>query len=56
MQEALLKVTDFWLAAGVDGLRLDAIPYLYERGRMARALLRDLTLAFGFALAVKLNA
>ncbi len=31
MQEALLKVTDLWLEAGVDGLRLDAIPYLYER-------------------------
>ncbi len=31
VQEALLKVTDFWLEAGVDGLRLDAIPYLYER-------------------------
>ncbi len=31
VQQALLKVTDFWLEAGVDGLRLDAIPYLYER-------------------------
>ena len=31
VQEALLKATDFWLEAGVDGLRLDAIPYLYER-------------------------
>jgi maltose alpha-D-glucosyltransferase/alpha-amylase len=31
VQEALLKVTDFWLDAGVDGLRLDAIPYLFER-------------------------
>ncbi len=31
VQEALLKVTDFWLEAGVDGLRLDAIPYLFER-------------------------
>ncbi|MEX1297282.1 MAG: alpha-amylase family glycosyl hydrolase, partial [Candidatus Limnocylindrales bacterium] len=31
VRQALLKVTDFWLEAGVDGLRLDAIPYLYER-------------------------
>jgi maltose alpha-D-glucosyltransferase/alpha-amylase len=28
---ALLRIVDFWLEAGVDGLRLDAIPYLYER-------------------------
>jgi maltose alpha-D-glucosyltransferase/alpha-amylase len=31
MREALLRIVDFWLEAGVDGLRLDAIPYLYER-------------------------
>ncbi len=28
---AVLDVCDFWMAAGVDGVRLDAIPYLYER-------------------------
>jgi maltose alpha-D-glucosyltransferase / alpha-amylase len=27
----VLKVMHFWLKAGVDGLRLDAIPYLVER-------------------------
>ena len=27
----MLSVVDFWLGMGVDGLRLDAIPYLYER-------------------------
>ncbi|MEX1334376.1 MAG: alpha-amylase family glycosyl hydrolase, partial [Candidatus Limnocylindrales bacterium] len=31
VRETLLRITDFWLEAGVDGLRLDAIPYLYER-------------------------
>jgi maltose alpha-D-glucosyltransferase/alpha-amylase len=31
VHEALFKALDFWLAMGVDGLRLDAIPYLYER-------------------------
>lgn len=28
---ALLQVVDFWLDLGVDGLRLDAVPYLFER-------------------------
>ncbi len=27
----LLKVIDYWFSMGVDGLRLDAVPYLYER-------------------------
>lgn len=31
VQEAVFKVLDFWLAMGVDGLRMDAVPYLYER-------------------------
>jgi maltose alpha-D-glucosyltransferase/alpha-amylase len=31
VRKALLHVLDFWLEMGVDGLRLDAVPYLYER-------------------------
>jgi maltose alpha-D-glucosyltransferase/alpha-amylase len=31
VRRAMLRVVDFWLAKGVDGMRLDAIPYLYER-------------------------
>ncbi len=30
VHEAMMGVVDFWLARGVDGLRLDAVPYLYE--------------------------
>lgn len=29
--EAVTKVMDFWFDAGVDGMRLDAVPYLVER-------------------------
>ncbi len=31
VREAIMKTMDTWLEMGVDGLRLDAIPYLYER-------------------------
>jgi maltose alpha-D-glucosyltransferase / alpha-amylase len=31
VHEAVQQVCDFWLNMGVDGLRLDAVPYLYER-------------------------
>ncbi len=29
--KAIFPVLDFWLELGVDGMRLDAVPYLYER-------------------------
>jgi len=29
--KAIQSIADFWLDMGVDGLRLDAVPYLYER-------------------------
>ncbi len=31
VQEEVFKVLDYWAAMGVDGFRLDAIPYLFER-------------------------
>jgi maltose alpha-D-glucosyltransferase/alpha-amylase len=31
VRKAILQVVDFWFDLGVDGLRLDAVPYLYER-------------------------
>jgi maltose alpha-D-glucosyltransferase/alpha-amylase len=33
VQEAMLNVLRFWLDAGIDGFRMDAVPYLYERDR-----------------------
>jgi maltose alpha-D-glucosyltransferase/alpha-amylase len=30
VRAAMLEVVDFWFGLGVDGLRLDAVPYLYE--------------------------
>lgn len=31
VQKAILGVVDSWFGMGVDGLRLDAVPYLFER-------------------------
>jgi maltose alpha-D-glucosyltransferase/alpha-amylase len=31
VKEAVFKALDFWLDMGIDGVRLDAVPYLYER-------------------------
>jgi maltose alpha-D-glucosyltransferase/alpha-amylase len=31
VKKAVFNVLDFWLDMGVDGLRLDAVPYLFER-------------------------
>nr|WP_245928801.1 maltose alpha-D-glucosyltransferase [Murinocardiopsis flavida] len=31
VQEAIMEVLRFWLDLGIDGFRLDAVPYLYER-------------------------
>ncbi|MEX1037356.1 MAG: maltose alpha-D-glucosyltransferase [Acidimicrobiia bacterium] len=45
VHDAISEALDFWLDLGVDGLRLDAIPYLYEReGTMCENL--DVTHAY----------
>lgn len=31
VRKALFEAVDFWLELGVDGLRLDAVPYLFEQ-------------------------
>jgi maltose alpha-D-glucosyltransferase/alpha-amylase len=30
VRESMMEVLDFWMELGVDGMRLDAVPYLYE--------------------------
>ncbi|MCG2725746.1 MAG: maltose alpha-D-glucosyltransferase, partial [Elusimicrobia bacterium] len=30
VQKEIVKVMDFWFGMGVDGMRIDAVPYLYE--------------------------
>jgi maltose alpha-D-glucosyltransferase/alpha-amylase len=31
VRKEILRVLDFWFTMGVDGMRLDAVPYLFER-------------------------
>ena len=31
VREEMFRVLDYWMQMGVDGIRLDAVPYLYER-------------------------
>ncbi|MDB6088525.1 MAG: treS [Gammaproteobacteria bacterium] len=38
---AVIKIMEFWLAYGVDGFRLDAIPYLIEREGTSNENLRE---------------
>ncbi|MEO8056863.1 MAG: maltose alpha-D-glucosyltransferase, partial [Burkholderiales bacterium] len=39
--DAMLKAMEFWLEMGVDGFRLDAIPYLIERDGTSNENLRE---------------
>jgi maltose alpha-D-glucosyltransferase / alpha-amylase len=31
VQKSIFKVIDYWMDMGVDGMRLDAVPYIFER-------------------------
>lgn len=33
VQKQVIKVVDFWFDLGVDGMRLDAVPYIFERDK-----------------------
>jgi maltose alpha-D-glucosyltransferase/alpha-amylase len=41
VEHAVLRIMEFWLDQGVDGLRLDAIPYLVEREGTGNENLRE---------------
>jgi maltose alpha-D-glucosyltransferase/alpha-amylase len=41
VREAVFKTMEFWLEIGVDGFRLDAIPYLIERDGTSNENLRE---------------
>ncbi|HEX6020001.1 MAG TPA: maltose alpha-D-glucosyltransferase [Burkholderiaceae bacterium] len=41
VREAVFGAMEFWLATGVDGFRLDAIPYLIERDGTSNENLRE---------------
>lgn len=31
VQDEMLRIVDFWMSRGLDGFRVDAVPYLFER-------------------------
>ncbi len=31
VREEIINIVDYWMAMGIDGFRVDAVPYLYER-------------------------
>src|SRR5690606_5973782 len=31
VQQEMLNIIDFWMEKGIDGFRVDAVPYLFER-------------------------
>ena len=41
VREAVFGIMEFWLDRGVDGFRLDAIPYLIEREGTSNENLRE---------------